>query len=372
MKPTKGATHYFAHFLAFLDRNIGLRHLFLLSVLVVYSLIGGYVFYYFETNGEAEAVPARKAEMDRKIMEIVNRYKNDNSNLTLAEKAAALKEDYKAILMSDGVFKWSTYYKTDEPDHWKWTLGSSFFYSMNVYTTVGYGSIAPETFEARCFTMLYGTLFCPLTWIIIRDLGQLALVYLTTVYARLKLRFMDGNEKADQLYMLPYSICVGICAVIMVVGSVWVYYYDALSGPPDTGLDWFLSMYFTFQTFTTIGLGDVMPNNIPFSPILCTVFFFSLPMLKVINRLSYLSMENGVHGTFAVLSKKLHDFCYAPKQISPEAGASPSDDEKANDEPDIANQLTIHSIATFMQSNADVFGGQLGRVNLRKSDIVDE
>lgn len=50
------------------------------------------------------------------------------------------------------------------------------------------GSIAPETFEARCFTMLYGTLFCPLTWIIIRDLGQLALVYLTTVYARLKLR----------------------------------------------------------------------------------------------------------------------------------------------------------------------------------------
>lgn len=48
------ATHYFAHFLAFLDRNIGLRHLFLLSVLVVYSLIGGYVFYYFETNGEAE------------------------------------------------------------------------------------------------------------------------------------------------------------------------------------------------------------------------------------------------------------------------------------------------------------------------------
>lgn len=38
-----------------------------------------------------QAVPARKAEMDRKIMEIVNRYKNDNSNLTLAEKAAALK-----------------------------------------------------------------------------------------------------------------------------------------------------------------------------------------------------------------------------------------------------------------------------------------
>ncbi|WKY16131.1 hypothetical protein Q1695_001091 [Nippostrongylus brasiliensis] len=189
MKDLDDATsHLFAQLLYFLDRHIGLRHLFLLSVLVIYSFIGGYVFYYFETNGEAQAVPARAADLDKQILEIVNRYKSGNSNLTLAEKTAALKRDYKALLSTDGVFRWSTYYKTDEPDHWKWTLGSSFFYSMNVYTTVGYGSIAPETFAARCFTIFYGTLFCPLTWIIIRDLGQLSLVYFTTVYARLKLK----------------------------------------------------------------------------------------------------------------------------------------------------------------------------------------
>ncbi|KAK6766640.1 hypothetical protein RB195_026119 [Necator americanus] len=233
-----------------------------------------------------------------------------------------------------------------------------------------YGSIAPETLAAKCFTVLYGTLFCPITWIIVRDIGQLALVYMTTVYARLKLRFMKIDEKSDQVFMLPIWICVSICGLIMFIGTIWVYYYDAMSGPPGSGLDWFLSMYFTFQTFTTIGLGDVMPNNIPFDPVICSVFFFTLPMLKVMNRICYLSMENGVYGAFEVLSNRIQANCC--KQAEPasqiEVAMKPGDQKQA-DELDFTNQLTIQSIATFMKSNADVYGGRLGRVNLRKSDV---
>lgn len=43
--------------------------------------------------------------------------------------------------------------------------------------------------------------------------------------------------------------------------TVFIYYLDAFSGPPGTGLDWFHSLYFSYMSFTTIGLGDVMPNN---------------------------------------------------------------------------------------------------------------
>ncbi|XGW32340.1 hypothetical protein V3C99_017132 [Haemonchus contortus] len=373
-KASKSVLHHLAHILLLIDRSIGLRHLFLISILIFYSVLGGYVIYYFESSGEAVAIPAKKAELDSRIMEIVLRYKNGDSNLTLSEKATALKKDYIAMLNTDGLFKWSTFYKTDEPNHWKWTFGSSFFYASNVYTTTGYGSIAPDTFAAKCFTMFYGTIFVPLTWIIIRDIGQLALVYLTTVYARIKLRFTNAGEKSDEVFMLPISICLGICILIMLCGTLYVHSYDALSGPPDSGLSWFLSFYFTFQSFTTIGLGDVMPNNIPFDVFICSVFFFSLPMLKVINRMCYLSMENGVHGTFSIISNKLEAFVRKEKS-SPETGSRGSkttDEEKPADEVDMTNQLTIHSIATFMQSNADVYGGSFGRVNLRKSDIEPE
>ncbi|VDO22446.1 unnamed protein product [Haemonchus placei] len=373
-KASKTVLHHLTHILLLIDRSIGLRHLFLISILIFYSVLGGYVIYYFESSAEAVAIPAKKAQLDSRIMEIVLRYKNGNSNLTLSEKTAALKKDYIAMLNTDGLLKWSTFYKTDEPNHWKWTFGSSLFYASNVFTTTGYGSIAPDTFAAKCFTMFYGTIFVPLTWIIIRDIGQLALVYLTTAYARLKLRFTNAGEKSDEVFMLPISICLGICILIMLCGTVYVHSYDALSGPPDSGLSWFLSFYFTFQSFTTIGLGDVMPNNIPFDVFICSVFFFSLPMLKVINRMCYLSMENGVHGSFSIISNKMEAFVRKEK-TSPETGSRESkttDEEKPADEVDMTNQLTIHSIATFMQSNADVYGGSFGRVNLRKSDIEPE
>ncbi|KAK6019063.1 hypothetical protein OSTOST_15315 [Ostertagia ostertagi] len=181
--------------------------------------------------------------------------------------------------------------------------------------------------------MLYGALFCPITWIIIRDIGQLALVYLTTVYARLKLRFNHV------IWHLMGAL------VRCAVRPTWV----------RIGLVPFI--IFHFPNIHDNWLGDVMPNNIPFDPIICSVVFFSLSMLKVINRMSYLSMENGVHGVFAVASTDSWTI---------EA------DDMAAEEADITNQLTIHSIATFMQSNADVYGGRLGRVNLRKSDIASE
>ncbi|VDM58499.1 unnamed protein product [Angiostrongylus costaricensis] len=151
-----------------------------------------------------------------------------------------------------------------------WKTVDDFYEHSNVATVrlddiAKRGSIAPETFAAKCFTVAYGIVFCPITWIIIRDIGQLALVYITTFYARLKLKFSNVSEKQDQVFMLPFWICVVICGLIMGSGTIWVYYYDAFSGPPGTGMPWFLALYFTFQTFTTIGLGDVMPNNIPVS-----------------------------------------------------------------------------------------------------------
>lgn len=86
----------------------------------------------------------------------------------------------------EGQYKGSTYYKLeDHGKNWKWTFESAFFFSMNVYTTTGYGSIAPESILGQVLVCLYGFIFVPVTLVALRDLGQFFLVHLTKLYAQL-------------------------------------------------------------------------------------------------------------------------------------------------------------------------------------------
>ncbi|KHJ97184.1 Ion channel [Oesophagostomum dentatum] len=161
--------------------------------------------------------------------------------------------------------------------------------------------------------MVYGFLFVPLTLVVLRDLGQWALVHTTKIYARLLIMFRRARgfeeTKDDELINLPIKFCMGIMLGYLLFASLFIYEYDALSGPPDSGMDFFHSFYFSFISMTTIGLGDIMPNNVTFAPIITVLFFFGMPILKVVNRSTYICVENGVFGTMTVLENRL-DTCW--------------------------------------------------------------
>lgn len=63
------------------------------------------------------------------------------------------------------------------------------------------------------------------------------------------------------MYFNRYGLITGY----LLFAATFIYEYDALSGPPDTGMDYFNCFYFSFISMTTIGLGDIMPNNVPVS-----------------------------------------------------------------------------------------------------------
>ncbi|XGW26804.1 hypothetical protein V3C99_007410 [Haemonchus contortus] len=175
----------------------------------------------------------------------------------------------------------------------------------------------------------------------------------------------------------------------LLFASLFIYEYDALSGPAGSGIDFFHSFYFSFISITTIGLGDIMPNNVTFAPIITVLFFFGMPILKVVNRSTYICVENGVFGTLTVCENRL-DSCWTGVQHQPNDNeaqpVSPrpsvrsrrsesqvrdgesSDEENENVER--MNNFTIRSIATFMRSHSDVYGGDFGRVNLRRGDLL--
>lgn len=80
------------------------------------------------------------------------------------------------------------------------------------------GSIAPSSSLGKALVILYGSIFVPLTAVVIRDLGQWALLYLTKMYTILidNLRrvrgFVDKLDE-DEIISLPikFSVSVMIC-----------------------------------------------------------------------------------------------------------------------------------------------------------------
>uniref|UniRef100_A0A914RGC9 Potassium channel domain-containing protein n=1 Tax=Parascaris equorum TaxID=6256 RepID=A0A914RGC9_PAREQ len=54
----------------------------------------------------------------------------------------------------------------------KWSFTNALIFTYTVITTVGYGHIAPITFEGRLFCIIYGLIGVPLTLLTIADLGM--------------------------------------------------------------------------------------------------------------------------------------------------------------------------------------------------------
>ncbi|KIH55463.1 hypothetical protein ANCDUO_14379 [Ancylostoma duodenale] len=132
------------------------------------------------------------------------------------------------------------------------------------------------------------------------------------------------------------------------------------------------------MSFTTIGLGDVMPNNATFAPIVSIIFFLGLPVLKVVNRMTYLTIENGTFGVLTVIENRIDNYWEGKQHASTgvEAGVSEEGPKAKEDQDEIpaewVNNITINSIATFMKANRDVYGGSFGKVNLRAADILPQ
>uniref|UniRef100_A0A1I7WV71 Ion_trans_2 domain-containing protein n=1 Tax=Heterorhabditis bacteriophora TaxID=37862 RepID=A0A1I7WV71_HETBA len=129
---------------------------------------------------------------------------------------------YIKLLNVEGTYKWSTFYRSSDPENnYKWTIGSSLFFAMNVYTTTGYGSIAPETRGGQWLTIIYGFIFVPVTLVIVRDLGQWSLLYITRTYARLVLKFsfIAKNNNCFQVQNLAVKSAYDNIYIIVVTKS---------------------------------------------------------------------------------------------------------------------------------------------------------
>ncbi|XGW26593.1 hypothetical protein V3C99_007310, partial [Haemonchus contortus] len=374
-------------------RKYGFRHLCMLILVLVYTLLGAAMFFTIEAKHEHHTVAERKAALDKSLFIIARQLMSlQNGTDIFANMSSAeefVKSTYISLLKDESLYEGSTYWKASDTDNFKWTYASAFFFSMNLYTTTGYGSIAAESILGRICVMWYSMLTIPITLVVIRDLGQATLVCLTKVYAHILVKvrrtmgYLEPHE--DSMISLPIKFCLMLLAGYLLFTAAFIYLFDDWMGYiPHTGLSFFTSLYFSYISISTIGLGDIMPNNATFHPIISILFFFGMPVMKVVNRATYICIENGVFGAFTLLENSIDRMTSKIKpREEPHPSRRPSrkisrcsycshinDGEEEDKATELLNGLTIRSLAAFARTNADVYGGGFGRVNLRKGDLV--
>ncbi|CAB3398376.1 unnamed protein product [Caenorhabditis bovis] len=356
-----------------MNRNkFGFRRIVLSLLVLLYTLFGATVFYFIEGNYEKEILKVHAKDLDVLLDELADvlseTVNNPNKSVTLEGMKDFIKQAYITLQKKEDQYKWSTYYKLDDlENHLKWNFGSALFFSMNVYTTTGYGTISADTVAGKVFTIVYAFCFVPVTLVILRDLGQMFLVNFTKLYAHAltfgrKLRGkIDVDD--DEMIQLPIKYCMFILTIYLLFCTTLVYIYDGTSGPNwNEGLSYFTAFYFSFISLSTIGLGDVMPNNVPYAPVISILFFIGMAVTKVVNRSTYIAVENGIFGwvhdhktryvnIIIIIIITVCDFDFLKELVA-------------------ENNFTIRSIATFMRSNADIYGGGFGRVTMRRGDLL--
>ncbi|KAL7072854.1 hypothetical protein ACQ4LE_008241, partial [Meloidogyne hapla] len=212
---------------------------------------------------------------------------------------------------------------------------------MTLFTTIGYGTIACQTALGKFASIVYALFGIPMMLMVLGDVGQLILTFLMycrksakEYYRRWLLRAyvsdiiieedieskieknkLQKNQQNEELENedveveeeeFPLSLLLPIVAFyILLVSSIvslldWSKDGKLLIG----GLGFGDAFYFSFLSLATIGLGDVMPYNLQYTPLLAVLFLAGLALLSLVNSTIYVRLQN----RFLAIMDCLEDF----------------------------------------------------------------
>jgi len=176
-------------------------HVLLLLFLAVYACLGAYVFISFEA-------PSEQWEKQQ-IIDVRLRIVNESYDFAReAEQREQFVdyfrgkfEEYERLLnrvCASGM--------TSSSLENQWTFWGALFYSMTVFTTIGYGHLTPITFAGRVATMVYAIFGIPILLMVLADLGKLltriikfAFKKFNYIYAKLLSRKAPVRVRTKQL-----------------------------------------------------------------------------------------------------------------------------------------------------------------------------
>ncbi|KHN74239.1 TWiK family of potassium channels protein 18 [Toxocara canis] len=297
--------------MAKLDNKLGVRHVLLVVILSLYALFGGLIFYKLEHDNEINSLNENHIILTNFFENLTIRlFKIVNVTPTPQQHQQAMelvRDYYREMLLVEDKYAGSVFHKYENFDErLTWYFSSAIFFAMTVFTTIGYGTIACQTVAGKVVTIIYAVVGIPLMLMVVSDLGRVLLGAMTSLYnsgrhafRQVKMMFTiklcrRGQRTQEDEYFadkqLPLYISVLVVMIYLLICSSIISFCDSYDGMKQ-GLSYFDSFYYSFQSLATIGLGDVMPNNIKYNPLVSLMFIFGLALLSLVNGTVYRKVE---------------------------------------------------------------------------------
>jgi len=238
-------------------------------ILVVFTCIGGAIFVAIEAPNERFELEELRDER-AKLLEHTAFQLNTIRHMTPIQAynhTVATLVNYRKEL---GV-------KEVNLNETKWTIWGAIYYSMTIYTTIGYGNITPHTSTGKILTILYAFIGIPLALISLIALGSLfakacmmlwKLIIQTFGCFSKKLEKKmtklgpsyssseNQSEEDDSEELLQFPVTFLIFLTIC-----WIFLCAYIFLLWEESWSYGTSLYFVLISFTTIGFGDVLVSK---------------------------------------------------------------------------------------------------------------
>ena len=232
----KRCSNYFKSF------NSLYQSLLLALVILAYLLIGAVIF-------EALERPDEIARLENTKISRINLRDNIVNDLALQFNISRNVSEAFVANLSNSLIELCPYV-VDQPAP-QWEFRQAIFFATTVITTIGYGTIAPQTSGGRSFCCIYALIGIPLTVIFLGVVGQLLVQPFEACVKKLKGRTVVKIVAVVSVACAGFVLFFIIPAIIFMVIEEWTY-RDAL--------------YFVFVSLSTIGFGDFTPGSNPDRP----------------------------------------------------------------------------------------------------------
>ncbi|XP_067947542.1 potassium channel subfamily K member 2-like [Watersipora subatra] len=208
----------------------------MLLIYLLYILLGGLAFHFIESPNEEVSVNNHGDWIEAFLGNHSCLSREELENLT----DAIIKAYDQGIVKTDNDTRSQTS---------NWDFPSSLFFSTVVVTTIGYGNIAPTTVGGQIFLVFYAAIGIPLFLLASGELGS-------------KLNILNDKLSEKIGKKVPKAKYRGIVA-LLVVFAVGYAIFSLCAAAVFTAVEgWSFreSVYYTFITLSTIGLGDYYPG----------------------------------------------------------------------------------------------------------------